>query len=184
VAGLVVVIAILEGFVANYTSSGSLFDRIVATTFEKGFIPDTRSGSGGPWLGAIERGMKHPWFGQGPGWDFTTDFNTGFWPHNLYLFYFDSIGIFGLLAFLFFIYRIIKSTTTSIKASVVNSSFPEALMKIFHVIIVIFLFDQIKIEYLRNEIYTFFVWSLFGMIIATYNIIKKNRMELENPASP
>jgi hypothetical protein len=62
----------------------------------------------------------------------------------------------------------------------VNSPFPEAFMKILHVIIVIFLFDQIKIEYLRNATYTLFIWSLFGVILATYNIIKKDSREPGN----
>ncbi|MDZ7859560.1 MAG: O-antigen ligase family protein [Candidatus Krumholzibacteriota bacterium] len=179
VGGLAVVIVVLEGFVANYTTSGSLFDRVVKTTFQRGIIPTNRLGT---WAPAIERGMKHPWFGQGPGWDFSTGFNVGFWPHNLYLFYFNSLGIFGLLAFLFLIYRLVKSTFSGIKASITRSPFPEAFMKILHVVIVIFLFDQIKIEYLRNSTYTFFIWSLFGIIVATYNIIQKNRKERENTA--
>ncbi len=56
-------------------------------------------------------------------------------------------------------------------------------MQILHVILVIFLFDQIKIEYLRNRIYTFFVWSLFAVIVITYNVIKKNREKLQSTAS-
>lgn len=179
VGGLVFVIVVLEGFVANYTTSGSLFDRVVKTTFQRGIIPTNRLGT---WAPAIERGMKHPFFGQGPGWDFESGFNVGFWPHNLYLFYFNSLGIFGLFAFLFFVFRIIKSTFAGVKASLIHSPFPEAFMKILHIVIVIFLFDQLKVEYLRSNVYTFFVWSLFGVVVATYNIIQKNRRERENTA--
>lgn len=175
----VAILFILEAFVTQYTVSGSLFNRVVNTTFEKGFIPDSRSGI---WEQAIERGMEHPIFGNGPGWDFVSGYSQGFWPHNLYLFYFNSLGIVGLLAFLFLMYRIVKATLPGIKASLGESSYPLALMKIFHVVILIFMLDQIKIEYLRNKIYTFFIWALFALVISTYNIIMKERKEIEKAA--
>jgi hypothetical protein len=170
--GLICTIMVLEAFVSQYTTSGSLFERVIQTSFRSGVIPNNRYNI---WNAAIERGMRHPIFGNGPGWDFASRYDTGFWPHNLYLFYFNITGVFGLAAFLFLMYKIVRLTFSGIKASIVTSPFPEALMKILHVIIVIFLFDQIKIEYLRNRIYTFFVWSLFALIVITYNVIKKNR---------
>ena len=172
VIAFVVLLFVLEGIVANYTASGSLFDRIVTSTFERGFIPKSRSE---PWEMAIERGMQHPFFGNGPGWDFASGETKGFWPHNIFLFYFNSLGLFGLAAFLLLLYRLVKATIPGIKASITKSSYPEAFMKILHVILVIFILDQIKIEYLRNRIYVFFVWTLFAMIIITRNIIEKKR---------
>ncbi|HMA76863.1 MAG TPA: O-antigen ligase family protein [Candidatus Krumholzibacteriaceae bacterium] len=180
VAAIVIVIITLEGFVANYTTSGSLFDRVIGTTFSKGFVPDSRTGL---WEAAFERGMKHPIFGQGVGWDFTkTTFKDIVWPHNLYLFYFNITGLFGLSAFLFLIYRLVRKTFAGLKSSIVTSPFPEAFMKILHIVIIIFLFDQLKIEYLRNNKYTFFIWLIFGLIAATKNVIDKNRREREMPA--
>jgi len=175
--GLIGTIVVLEAVVSQYTTSGSLFERVIQTTFKSGVIPANRYNI---WNAAIERGMEHPLFGNGPGWDFASRFNTGFWPHNLYLFYFNITGIFGLGAFLFMMFKVMKLTFSGIRASIVSSPFPEALMKILHVILVIFLFDQIKIEYLRNRIYTFFVWSLFALIVITYNVIKKNREIQQN----
>jgi hypothetical protein len=180
VAALVAVLIVMEGVVARYTTSGSLFDRVVTTTFERGFIPANRVGT---WFPAIERGMQNPIFGRGAGWDFSEGLSKGFWPHSLYLFYFNVTGLFGLCAFIFLIAKLVKSTLSGIKASLVTSPFPEALMKIMHVMIIIFLFDQIKIEYLRNSMYTYFIWFFFGLIIATHNIINKQREELERTAS-
>jgi hypothetical protein len=177
VGALTLILVVMEGVVARYTTSGSLFERVVATTFEKGLVPSNRVGT---WFPAIERGMKFPLFGNGPGWDFRAGLTTGFWPHSLYLFYFNITGLFGLGAFLFLVVRIVKSTLSGVRASIVTSPFPEALMKILHVMIIIFLFDQIKIEYLRNNNYTYFVWFLFGLIIATHNIIIKQRAERDN----
>ncbi len=170
-ASLAVLIIGLEAIVAQYTTSGSLFDRVVKTSFRSGVIPNNRYNI---WKGAIERGMRYPLFGKGPGWDFASRFDTGFWPHNLYLFYFNITGIFGLLAFLFLVFKLVRCTFTGLKASVLSSPYPQALMKILHVVLVIFLFDQLKIDYIRNRIYTFFIWLLFAIIVITYNVIKKN----------
>ena len=174
VIGLIVTLVVMEGIVANYTTSGSLFERVINTTFEKGLVPTNRRGV---WAEAIERGMKNPLFGQGAGWDFAKGFSKGDWPHCLYLFYFNITGLFGLATFIFFIFRIVRATVSGIRTSLATSPFPEALMKIMHVVIVIFLFDQIKIEYLRNSKYTYFIWFLFGLIIATHNIINKQKSE-------
>jgi hypothetical protein len=174
VIGLTVTLVVMEAVVANYTTSGSLFERVINTTFEKGLVPANR---GRVWVEAIERGMRNPLFGQGAGWDFAKGFSQGDWPHCLYLFYFNITGLFGLATFTFFIYRIVRATISGMKASLATSPFPEALMKIMHVVIVIFLFDQIKIEYLRNSKYTYFIWFLFGLIIATHNIINKQKNE-------
>jgi len=174
VVGMTVLLVVMEGVVARYTTSGSLFERVLATTFESGLVPSNRVGT---WKGAIERGMNNPLFGQGAGWDFAKGLSTGFWPHCLYLFYFNITGLFGLSAFIFLIYRIIKSSASGVRASLATSSYPEALMKIMHVVLIIFLFDQIKIEYLRNSKYTYFIWFFFGLIIATHNIINKQKRE-------
>lgn len=176
-AGIVALFIGLEAFVSQYTTSGSLFERVAQTGFQKGFIPNNRYNL---WRWAIERGMRHPLFGNGPGWDFATRYDTGFWPHNLYLYYFNITGFFGLAAFLFMVLTLFKLTLSGIRASIVSSPFPEALMKILHVMLVIFLFDQIKIEYLRNRTYTFFIWSFFAIIVITYNVIKKNREERQS----
>lgn len=174
VVGFVVILVVMEGIVARYTISGSLFERVINTTFEKGLVPSNRVAT---WEGAIERGMKNPLFGHGAGWDFEKGLTTGMWPHCLYLFYFNVTGLFGLSAFMFLIFRLMKSTLSGVKSSLAIAPFPEALMKIMHVVLVIFLFDQIKIEYLRNSKYTYFIWFFFGLIIATHNIINKQKRE-------
>ena len=176
VVGMTVLLVVMEGIVARYTTSGSLFERVMGTTFESGLVPTNRVAT---WEGAIERGMRNPLFGQGVGWDFARGLTTGMWPHSLYLFYFNITGLFGLGSFLFLIYRLVKSSLAGVHASLATSPFPEALMKILHVVLLIFLFDQIKIEYLRNSKYTYFIWFLFGLIVATHNIIIKQRRERE-----
>ena len=72
-------------------------------------------------------------------------------------------GLFGLGAFVFLLYRLLRDTLLGWHASLVESSFSEAFMKILHVCLIMFLVDQIKIEYIRNNIYVFFIWLFFGL---------------------
>ncbi|MCK4538702.1 MAG: O-antigen ligase family protein [Candidatus Krumholzibacteria bacterium] len=174
-------IFVLETVVAQYTASGSLFDRLFQTTFEKGVIPTNRVAA---WGGAIARGMQHPIIGNGPGWDFSGGLNVGLWPHNVYLFYFNITGILGLGSFLFLLYRLGRATLPGVSSSLANSSYAEGFMKILHVCFVMFVIDQIKIEYLRNDKYVFFIWFFFGMIIATSNVIDKQKKERLKSAPP
>ena len=178
-AAFSLLIVILETVVAQYTTSGSLFERLFQTTFERGIVPENRVG---PWFGAIERGMKHPFIGNGPGWDFSSGLEKGLWPHNLYLFYFNITGFFGLAVFLFLLWRLFKMTTPAIGSSIVTAPFPVAFLKILHVCFVMFVIDQLKIEYLRNEKYVFFIWLIFAMIVATSNVVRKQERERNRSA--
>src|SRR5258708_18945584 len=40
------------------------------------------------------------------------------------------------------------------------------------VILVMFMVDQLKIDYLRNGIYGYFIWFLFGLIMAVGNVAR------------
>jgi len=160
---------IIDTFVTRYTVSGSLFGRMIATTFESGVIPDTRVEA---WRIAFRRWLEHPFIGHGPGWDFSKGIGVRGWPHNIYLYYLNITGVFGLFTFVFLLMRLVQASFIGFRSSLVRDSFPEALMKVLHVSLVIFIIDQIKIDYLRSTIYMYFVWFFFGMIAATRNIIR------------
>lgn len=167
----VALVFIVDTLVAQYTVTGSLFGRIAATTFKSGIVPENRVLA---WGGAVARGFEHPWIGHGPGWDFTKSLGLELWPHNAYLYYFNITGLFGLSAFIFLLVRLVQASWSGIRSSIVRDSFPEALMKVLHVSLVIFIIDQIKIDYLRNNIYMYFVWFFFGLIAATRNVIRSD----------
>ncbi|MBN2070235.1 MAG: O-antigen ligase family protein [Candidatus Krumholzibacteriota bacterium] len=171
---VVALIVVLETVVARYTVSGSLFKRVFATSFEGG-LPSNRAAA---WTSSFERAMRSPIIGHGPFWD-TEKKGSDFllFPHNLYLYILNITGLVGLLSFLFFIFRLMKASMIRFKASIVSSPFPDAFSKVLHVMLVMFLFDQIKIEYLRNYIYIYFVWLLFGIIVAAKNIIVEKEKE-------
>ncbi len=181
VGAFTLLIVALEAFVAKYTTAGSLFDRLFTITLERGIIPYNRVA---PWGIAIEKAKEHILIGSGAGWDFSKGIGSGMWPHNVYLFYLNITGLVGLSAFLFLLFRLMKTTMTGIRSSIVTSSFAEGFMKVLHVCLVMFCIDQIKIEYLRNEKYVYFIWFLFGLIIATGNVIKKNREKTAEPVPP
>jgi O-antigen ligase len=160
---------VIDTIVAQYTISGSLFGRLVATTFEKGILPENRVDS---WGDALARGLEHPFIGHGPGWNFSTAVGRQFWPHNAYLFYFNITGLVGLATFIFLLVRLFKASLAGYHRSLLRSPFSEGFMKVLHVLLIMFIIDQIKIEFLRNNIYMYFVWIVFGLIAATRNIIR------------
>lgn len=168
-SAFVALVFVIDTFVARYTISGSLFGRMMKTTFESGIVPETRALA---WGGAITRGFEHPFIGHGPGWEFGKGIEAELWPHNAYLYYFNITGFFGLFAFLFLLVRLFRASLTGYRASLVYSPFPEALMKVLNVSLVIFIIDQVKIDYLRNNIYMYAVWIFFGLIAATRNVIR------------
>jgi len=172
---------VLDTVVARYTISGSLFARMLKTTFEQGVIPENRYVA---WGGAIQRALEHPFIGHGPGWDFSKGIGRALWPHNAYLYYFNITGIFGLLAFLFLVVRLVSSSMLGFTASIVRAPFPLAFMKALNVSLVIFLVDQIKIDYLRNDIYMYFIWCVFGVIAATRLVILKEQERARHAPSP
>jgi hypothetical protein len=174
IAGAFVALAfIVDTLVAQYTVSGSLFGRMLETTFKNGVVPENRAAA---WSGALSRGFERPFIGHGPGWDFTKTLGVELWPHNAYLYYFNITGLFGLSAFVFLLVRLVQASLSGVRSSIMHDSFPEALMKPLHVALVIFIIDQIKIDYLRNDIYMYFVWLLFGLIAATRNVIRSREV--------
>ncbi len=160
---------VIDTLVAQYTVSGSLFGRLVATTFEQGVVPENRVLA---WGNALARGFEHPFIGHGPGWDFSSELTQKYWPHSTYLFYFNITGLVGLATFIFLLVRLFKASLAGYRKSLLRSPFSEGFMKVLHVTLVIFIVDQIKIDYLRNNIYMYFVWIVFGLIAATRNIIR------------
>jgi O-antigen ligase len=177
----VVLVLALDMIVAQHTISGSLLTRLVQENKYVHGIPYNRYWA---WVGAVNRAREHLIIGHGPGWDFSRGLKLEFWPHNAYLFYLDIGGLFGLFGFVFLLVRLVKASFVSWKSSLVRSPLPEAFMKILNVSLVIFIIDQMKIDYLRNTIYLYFVWFFFGLIAATRNmILEKESIRLASSPS-
>jgi O-antigen ligase len=174
IAVLVVgLLAFTEVVISRYTISGGMMSRLMKTRFE-GYVPDTRVNA---WPKAIERAKEHLVIGHSPAWDFSKGLEKFNWPHNGYLFYLNMTGIVGLATFLLLLYILLRATIRARAQSMFDPSFPKALMLILHIDLVIFMIDEIKIDYLRNHIYVYFIWFLFGAIAATYNVVRNESRE-------
>ena len=64
-----------------------------------------------------------------------------------------------------------------------DGSYPRALMLTLSVMMVVFLVDQTKIDYLRNPIYQYYPWMIMGLIAATHRILRQQEARLPEPNS-
>ncbi len=167
--------------VVKYTEFGVLYDRLLGTEFE-GYIPDTRVG----WAGVVEKIVDSPLIGHGPRIVQTQEYRTPplrwpeghitYYPHNLYLYVLYTTGLIGFLAYaawLITYWRILQSADRYKGLVGIGDGLP-TLAKI---ILVIFLIDQIKVEFLRAGLldYQHYIAAIFGMFAAYRNIeIEKN----------
>src|SRR5262245_22488906 len=92
----VAILGAMNFYVSHSTSAGDLFERMQSTKFV-GWIPDTRART---WPEAFERMMRHPIIGWGPHYDVQHGTEVWFWPHDLYLYVANLIGLVGLGIFL------------------------------------------------------------------------------------
>ncbi len=189
VAALLIFVVIylgLEFVVSNFTRSGSVFDRLFATKFVHG-LPDSRA----MWPIIWDRVLEHPFIGHGPYYDLGLQRGlTGgglyiyTWPHNQYLYYAHTVGILGMVAFLFIAGRLLWISHRDRAVSLQEASYARSLMLALHVMLLVFLVDEIKIDYLRNPVYLFFPWLLMGLIVATHRIIRnQDRERLRAPTA-
>ncbi len=162
VAGLVAVLAAGDFVVSNFTKSRSVFDRLFKTEFVKGVVPDSRAGA---WEYAVKNIAEHPIIGHGPYYSIEKGVTARYWTHNVYLYYASIVGLLGLAAFLFFLWRLWQMSRPR-APSLGTGGYIDAATLAMHVVLFMFIVDQLKIDYLRNERYSFYVWFLFGFIAA------------------
>lgn len=167
----------LNQYVSQHTNAGDLFERMGNTKFVNG-MPESRSGT---WPLAVQRMMRHPIIGHGPHYDVQRGREVWYWPHNLYLYLGNIVGIVGLFFFLWFmwtLWRISRPTVDRLD----HPDYARAFLLVGHVQLIVFLVDQVKIEYLRNGIYQYQVWVLFASIVAAHHVVKNERAGEPNTA--
>jgi O-antigen ligase len=167
VSTMIVLFAGAEQVLVRYTYATSLTERLAGTYF-KGAVPDTRKNTWGPnW----EKTMRRPFFGHGPKFDHGTGLDATNWPHNGYMFYWNTIGLFGLLAFLFVVYRAWKESTI-FRLPIAHGRSVADISRVLHLTLVIFLFQQIRTDHQRNDVYIYLVWLMFGLIVAAASTLR------------
>lgn len=154
-------------FVSEFTVSGDLMARLGATEMH-GLVPDSRVGA---WKDGWERFLLNPIFGHGPYYAPMIGTRTWFWPHNGYLFIANLVGIVGLAFYLWLTLRLWWISRPDVDR-LNHPSYARAFQVITHLQLSLFLVDQIKIDFLRNQIYPFQVWLLFATVVVTNRIAR------------
>ncbi len=152
-------------YVANFTRSGSLGARLHETKFI-GIIPDDRIVV---WRDAWELFLQHPLIGHGPYYAEQIGTHITFWPHDIYLYLANLVGLLGLGFFVALLFRLFVISKTAVDDPQ-HPRYSRAFLLVSHVQLVVFMIDEVKIEYLRNSIYQFEVWVMFAVLVATHRI--------------
>lgn len=168
----------MDFFVSTYTRSGSLVERLSETKLVGGWMPESRAGA---WENGWARVMVHPIIGQGPyyadipGYAWT-------WPHNGYLYIANLVGLVGLGFFLWIILGLWRTTQPMVD-DLAHGDYAQAFLVIARVQLLVFLVDQMKIDFARNSIYSCQVWLMFACFAAAAQIARATpRSPQEAPA--
>lgn len=157
-------------YVVNLTRAGNVFLRLSETTMASGIIPDSRATV---WPRAWERIFEHPFIGHGPNWTLIHVGPHTFWPHSTYLYVANQTGFIGLTIFLWLVWTLVRASRP-VTDDLLRGDFVRSYLTIAHVQLIVLLVDEIKIEYLRNETYSYQVWILFALIIAAQQQILRS----------
>lgn len=172
--GLFFIVALV---IIQTTEFDLLYERVVSTEF-RGGMPETRAG---PWIDAVERIAKKPILGHGPRIQFDPETIMlarldwiGGHPHNLYLFLLYTVGIVGLIAYLLLFAGIFRHLWRARRHSF-NDKLIQGLPRVGIVLLVVFLIDQIKVEFLRFSLadYQQYMFALWGFLLAAAGILRQ-----------
>ncbi|MGD8413625.1 MAG: O-antigen ligase family protein, partial [Candidatus Latescibacterota bacterium] len=165
---IAMLLALSEVTLTRYTNAVSLSDRLRGTYFT-GAIPDSRKNT---WKPAFRRSLEHPFIGHGPYYDIGEGLTYKMWPHNGLIFYFYTIGLFGLMAFLAVVYQVWKYTL-SYKLPHVRGSPLADLSKVLGAVLVATAVQQMRTDHQREDIYPYMIWFIFGLIATTGIVLEE-----------
>jgi len=160
--------AVMSIIVINFTQFNVLYSRLEATQLREG-LPDTREKA---FTEAWQHIPETPLLGHGPQLrliDETTRVIPGHiflnYPHNLYLFLALTIGVLGLVAYLYLFWSFYTWWRRAQRYPS-GDAFKDGLPTLAIVLLIAFLVDQLKIEFLRSQFsdhqqYMFALWATF-----------------------
>jgi O-antigen ligase len=158
-------------YVANFTRSGDLLARLIrpdTVKFENGMPVDRAP----IWRMAFERMMEHPILGHGPYYSLERGLTYWYWPHNGYLFMGNLVGFVGLSIYLAMLVVLWRASRPSVRDPD-DPDYATAFLPFAHAQLLVFIVDQIKIDALRNPIYTYQVFILFAVIAVTAQLARR-----------
>lgn len=159
--------------VATYTEFGHMFERLTRTTEMDDGLPATRAAS---WPIAWENIQKKPLLGHGPKLvqrherrfrQLPPEQLVSRYPHNLYLYLLVTVGILGASCMLFFFGSVAWRIHQGAKRGQFSGEYDKGLVVVGLLVVVAFLVDELKIEFLRSGTvdYAHFVFALFGIFL-------------------
>ena len=159
--------AVVSVIVLNYTEFNVLFDRLAGTELEEG-IPDTR-------VVAFESAWEHipekPILGYGPRLRLIDELERVipghvllYYPHNLYLYLALTVGVLGLAAYMALFWAFYAWWRRA-RWRHHDDPFLDGLPTLAILLLITFLVDQLKIEFLRSQFsdhqqYMFALWAI------------------------
>ena len=167
-AAVIAVFAITQVILDEYTLAISMTDRLLGTKMQ-GLTPDTRVGV---WKPAFMKSFEHPFFGHGPHYDTGFGLTFQYWPHNGYIFYFYTIGLVGVGAFLWVCTLLLKRSLTFRRPGVRGTRLGD-LATIFHIQLVMLMIGQLRTDHQRDEVHIYVIYLVFAMVATTAEIIDR-----------
>ncbi len=156
----------MNWYVANFTGAGDLFKRMEHSEFV-GWMPDSRAGA---WTDAWDRWQEFPLLGHGLYYSAERGGQKfWYWPHNLYLFVLNQVGLFGFAAWMWLMVRF-AAMTRPIVDQLDHPDYAKAYLLICQTQLVFFMVDQFKIEFWRNPNYQFQIWLMFALWAAAHRL--------------
>ncbi|HEX5132977.1 MAG TPA: O-antigen ligase family protein [Candidatus Krumholzibacteria bacterium] len=172
VGGLLVGLGVLDTFMSQHTIAVSVLDRFTHTEFE-GVVPDTRTMT---WKPALLDGLKSPLFGSGPFYDTGVGLTKRYWPHNGYIFFFCTLGLFGLGAFLWVMGKVYQESRLW-RHPALRGTPLRTLMTLSQIWLFVLAFEQLRTDHQRDAIYPHIVWMCFGVVTAGAAIARRRIAE-------
>ncbi len=174
IAGATIVFFSMQAVLQKYTLAVSVADRIAATKFE-GVEIDTRVGI---WPAVISRASEHILIGHGPWYSTGAGLERIFWPHNGYLYYLFTVGLFGLSVFLVIAYKLVR-ITLRYGRPLAEGTYLGVALSILSAQLVEFFVGQMRTDYQRatDFVYPYLAWMLFGLVAAAGNMLEKRERD-------
>lgn len=159
---------VVDQVLSEKTIAVSVIDRFKHTKFE-GMVPENRTMTWGP---ALQEALKKPFFGHGPYYDTGLGLTKRMWPHNGYLFYFYTLGLFGLLTFFWVLVRVFRESKMW-RARGIRDTRLGTFMAIAQIWFFVLLLEQLRTDHQRDDIYPYIVWMCFGVIVTGAAIARR-----------
>ncbi len=100
-----------------------------------------------------------------------------FFPHSTYFYYLLTLGVPGCFVYLILLIALLWKGFQNERLTQSNGSLFEVAI-VFNAMLILFIIDSIKIEYLRYSNYQLFIWLLFSLVVIVNQMLKNRENQL------